>query len=95
MARPGTPAYGNAPADPTAEAFADLDEGALSYGGAEEFTSLSRSELELAVKAGEIEMFTYKRRVLLVKRSVRQWLARHLAKQRVERERQSLMHGGK
>jgi hypothetical protein len=88
MRTPGRPAKPMFPTEtPLEAAFADLDEGALSYDGAAEFTSLSRTEIKRAVRAHEIETFKHKRRVLLVKRSVRMWLAKKLAEQRAERER--------
>ena len=81
----GRPAKPMFPASPLDEAFDDLDDGALSYEGAVAFTSLCRDELEEAVRQGEIETFKHGRRVLLVKRSVRLWLARMLAAERAKR----------
>ena len=85
MGRPATPMFPDA--SPLDAAYADLDLGALSYEQAEaEFTSLSRDVLEAAVRAGEIEAFKVGRRTLLVKRSVRMWLAKKLAAARAERQ---------
>lgn len=83
MGRPAIPMHPS----PLDEAFADMDEGALSYEGAAEFTSVCERELMRAVERGEIETFRHGRRVLLVKRSVRMWLAKKLATERAERER--------
>ncbi len=87
----GRPAKPMFPATPLDEAFDDLDQGALSYEAASEFTSLCRDVLREAVAEGQIETFHYGRRVLLVKKSVRMWLAKKLAKERQDRERRELV----
>ena len=89
--RPAKPIVVPLNPSPLEQAYADLAEGAMSYEGAAEFTSLSTKEIERAVSAGEIEWFTHKRRVLLVASSVRMWLAKKLARERQERERRELL----
>lgn len=84
MARPAKPMCAATDLD---AAFDDLDAGSLTYEGAEQFTGLSRDEIERAVRQGEIETFNRGRRVLLVRRSVQLWLARMLAEARAERLR--------
>lgn len=87
MARPAKPLY-VAPVDAAA---ADLTEGAMSLDDAVQFTSLCRSILRRAVDRGEIEFFHVGRRVLLVRKSVRVWLASFLAQERDERAKRELM----
>ena len=91
--RPAKPMLGAAAGSDVEAAYDDLEGGAVSYEEAERFTSLCRHELIKAVDAGEIETFTHGRRVLLVKRSVRMWLARKLAAARAERARRELAGG--
>jgi hypothetical protein len=88
--RLGKPLFPTTPLD---EAFEDLDLGGLSYKGATRFSSFSRAELKRAVRRGEIETFKRGKRTVLLKRSVRMWMAKMLVAQREERNRQEAVSG--
>lgn len=71
---------------PLDAAYAELEEGVDDYASASIFTRLSRTELERAVAAGEIETFHHNRRLLMPRRAVRLWLAKKLLAERQARK---------
>lgn len=75
---------GGRPARPMFGAEEECLDGALDYEAAVAFTSLSRSEIERAVRRGEIEEMRHGRKPLLPKRQVVRWLAAKLEEARAK-----------